>query len=397
MRFTSRPLGLLRSLVVVMLLIGMAGFAAGDALSRQVASDFAPTSGNAQVIAQGVATLPAGDVVWRTVRTRAMSPQESLFEARPLGFVLATDGPLLLTDQEQGEQTRLGRGEAAFVPAGVVQRRASLTEGAVSYLSIELVPADAPAPPDDAIVLQPGQPFAAPAGLRDLDLVSDTVRGDDVYAVPDSGAKNVVLITDGAANVGRPGGNPVVLLAGEAASFTGELAVGAAPGDGEPVATFVVAMIGPEVPAPPGLEAAPTAAAVTATEATPSTIGEPTTQQSAGQGEVTVQVFTCPPGMTAESLAAAVCEPVADGFDLALAGEALAEPLTVQDADMRGNAVTWSGLPPGDYVISEPQLPAGATTYVLSARKVTGDAASGYTLKVSADAPVKLRIYNLAP
>ena len=139
--------------------------------------------------------------------------------------------------------------------------------------------------------------------------------------------------------------------------------------------------------APRSLAAAPTAAAVTATEATPSTIGEPTTQQSAGQGEVTVQVFTCPPGMTAESLAAAVCEPVADGFDLALAGEALAEPLTVQDADMRGNAVTWSGLPPGDYVISEPQLPAGATTYVLSAltRYCTGQplASSRFCQRVS--------------
>jgi len=53
-----------------------------------------------------------------------------------------------------------------------------------------------------------------------------------------------ILVTDGAANVGRPGGNPVVLLAGEAASFSGELQVAVAPAgvvpSAEDRAAFVV-------------------------------------------------------------------------------------------------------------------------------------------------------------
>src|SRR5215216_6198499 len=76
--------------------------------ARQADSGFSPASGPAQVIAQGVVPLPEGDAVWRTVRTRAPLPQDAPFEARPLGFVLASSGPLLLADQESGEQVRLG-------------------------------------------------------------------------------------------------------------------------------------------------------------------------------------------------------------------------------------------------------------------------------------------------
>src|SRR5918998_3198594 len=215
--------------------------------ARQADPGFSPASGPAQVIAQGVVALPEGDAVWRTVRTRALLPQDAPFEERPLGFVLASSGPLLLVDQESGMQVRLGTGEAAIVPAGAVQQRSSLGAQPVSYLSIELVGVEAAPPPADATVLQPGQPFPAPAGLHDLDLLSAQLVADEAFTIPDSGAKNVILVTDGAANVGRPGGEAVVLLAGEAARFTGELEVsGAVDGGGEDV-SFVVAMIGPEV------------------------------------------------------------------------------------------------------------------------------------------------------
>src|SRR5215207_8229993 len=238
----------------------------------QADSGFSPASGPAQVIAQGVAALPEGDAVWRTVRTRASLPQDALFEERPLGFVLAPSGPLLLVDQQSGEQVRLGAGEAALVPAGTIQQRSSLGAQPVSYLSIELVGVDAPPPPADATVLQPGQPFLSPAGLHDLDLLSAALVAGEAFTIPDSGAKNVVLITDGAANVGRPGGEAVVLLAGEAASFSGELEVsGAADGGGEAQdMSFVVGMIGPEVPPPPTVAETPAAtAAVGETPAPP--------------------------------------------------------------------------------------------------------------------------------
>jgi hypothetical protein len=369
--------------------------------ARQGDSEFSPASGPAQVIAQGVVALPEGDAVWRTVRTRALLPQDALFEERPLGFVLASSGPLLLVDQESGEQVRLGAGEAAIVPAGTVQQRSSLGAQPVSYLSIELVGVDVPPPPADATVLQPGQPFPAPAGLHDLDLLSAALVAGEVFTIPDSGAKNVVLITDGAANVGRPGGEAVVLLAGEAASFSGELEVSVAADGGETQdVSFVVAMIGPEVPPPPGIAETPAATvAVGETPAPPTETAAATgTPVTPGQGAITVQVYTCPPGMDAETVAAAACAPTIEDFDIIVSGEKLESPLTLGDATAGEGSFTWSGLPFGDYLIAEAVLPVGATTYILSARNTTGDPDTGYRITLGEANPEQLvRIYNFSP
>jgi hypothetical protein len=345
------------------------------------------------------------------VRTRALLPAEAPFEERPLGFVLASSGPLLLVDQASGEQVRLGSGEAAIVPAGAVQQRSSLGAQPVSYLSIELVGVDAPPPPADATVLQPGQPFPSPAGLHDLDLLSAELVAGEAFTIPDSGAKNVVLITDGAANVGRPGGDAVVLLAGEAASFSGELEVSAAADSGEAQdVSFVVAMIGPEVSPPAGIAEAPVPpTAIAETPAAPTTIAEtplpPTetaavagTPPTAGQGAITVQVYTCPPGMAAETVAAAACAPTVEDFDIIISGEPLDAPLTLGDATAGESAFTWSGLPFGDYLIAEAVLPAGSTTYILSARNTSGDPDTGYRVTLDAANPeLTVRIYNFNP
>jgi hypothetical protein len=403
------PIG--RALVLLFTLVFslVGGISSGAA--RQADSGFSPASGPAQVIAQGVVALPEGDAVWRTVRTRALLPQDAPFEERPLGFVLASSGPLLLVDQETGEQIRLGTGEAAIVPAGTVQRRSSLGAQPVSYLSIELVGVDAAPPAPDATVLQPGEPFPAPARLHDLDLLSASLVAGEAFTIPDSGGTNVVLITDGAANVGRPGGDAVVLLAGEAASFSGELQVSGASDDGGEVqnVSFVVAMIGPEVPPPAGIaETSSPPTATGETPAPPTEIGE-TPEQSAetaatgtraatGQGAITVQVYSCPPGMTAETVAAAACAPTVEDFDIIISGEPLQAPLTLGDATAGQSSFTWSGLPYGDYLIAEAVLPAGATTYVLSARDTSGDPETGYRVTLDAANPqLAVRIYNFSP
>src|SRR5829696_2245490 len=299
-QITAMPIVLVCSLLVSLFGVVPSGAAA------QADPGFSPAGGPAQVIAQGVVALPEGEAVWRTVRTRALLPQDAPFEERPLGFVLASSGPLLLVDQKAGTQIRLGTGEAAIVPPGTVQQRSSLGAQSVSYLSIELVSVDAAPPPADATVLQPGQPFPSPAGLHDLDLLSASLVADEAFTIPDSGGKNVVLITDGAANVGRPGGEAVVLLAGEAASFSGKLEVsGAADGGSETQnVSFVVAMIGPQVPPPPGIGEMPAAPAIVdETPAPPTETAAATgTPVADGKGVITVQVYSCPPGMDAETV-----------------------------------------------------------------------------------------------
>ena len=357
-----------------------------------------PASGHAQVIAQGVVALPQGETVWRTVRTRALLPADAPFEERPLGFVLASSGPILLVDQGSGDQARLGTGEAALVEAGTVQQRSSLGAQPVSYLSIELVLVDAAPPPSDATVLQPGQPFPAPPGLRDLDLLSDVLTADETLTVPDAGNKNVILVTDGAANVGRPGGNPVVLLAGEAASFSGELQVSVASSgvvpSAEDRAAFVVAMIGSELPA----VAAPEATSPPAPTEPVIGVETPSAATATGEGSIAIQVFTCPPGMDAATVAAAACAPTIADFDVTLSGEVLAGPLTIGDAAASGDTFTWSGLPFGEYQIAEAVLPAGSTTYGLSAKGAAGGPDTGYRLTLDATHPtLAVRIYNFAP
>ena len=376
--------------------------------ARQVDLEYSPASGPAQVIAQGVVALPVGDVVWRTVRTRALPPQDAPFEERPLGFVLASSGPLLLVDQQSGAQIRLGTGEAALVPAGAIQQRSSLGPQPVSYLSLELVGVDATPPPADATVLQPGQPFPSPGGLHDLDLLGATLIAGEAFTIPDSGAKNVVLITGGAANVGRPGGEAVVLLAGEAASFSGELQVTAASDAAAQDVSFVVAMIGPELPPVAGLVASPAPTAVVEEPSVSPAAGAETpapeatallaTPATDGQGTITVQVYSCPPGMTAQTVAAAACAPTIEDFDIIVSGQALQTPLTLGDATAAESAFTWSGLPFGDYQIAEAVLPAGATTYILSARNTTGDPETGYRVTLDAATPeLTVRIYNFSP
>lgn len=388
---SRRPSRLLMALAMMFTAISLP--AIQSARAYQADETFSPASGPAQVIAQGVAALPAGDAVWRTVRTRAPLPADAAFEERPLGFVLASTGPMLLVDEATGEQVRLGRGEAAFIPVGAVQQRSSLGAQPVSYLSIELVAADAPPPPAGTTVLQPGQPFPAPPGLHDLDLLSATLREGEAFTIPDSGAKNVVLITDGAAGVSRGGGEPVVLLAGEAASFSGALDIAPAPdGGAEAFVSFVVAMIGPEVPPPMGLAAATQAPAIEAA-------AEPSAPDAAmGQGAIAIQVFACPPGMDAQTVAAAVCAPVTEGIDLTISSDALPAPLSLADATTDGSSFTWDALPFGEYQISAVALPPGATSYSLSAADATGDPESGYRVTVDEENPaLAVRVYTFSP
>ncbi|MDF3043386.1 MAG: hypothetical protein K0Q71_6092 [Thermomicrobiales bacterium] len=202
-----------------------------------------------------------------------------------------------------------------------------------------------------------------------------------------------------------------MLLAGEAASFSGELQLsGAADGGGEAQdVSFVVGMIGPEVPPPAGLAETPapptaiaeTPAATVATAETPAlpaetpAVGTPAT---AGQGSITVQVYTCPPGMTAETVAAAACAPTIEDFDIIISGETLRTPLTLGDAMTDGRSFTWRGLLFGDYLIAEAVLPAGATTYVLSAQDTRGDPDTGYRVTLDeANPELGVRIYNFSP
>lgn len=357
-----------------------------------------------QIGAGGVAEVPAGEVVWRTVRSRAEPTGTAAFSQRPLSFVIATEGALLLADDRLLHIDLIYPGETAFVPPGVTQQRSSLTDSAVNFLAIELVPATEALVSDDSTVLQPGQPFPSPGGYRDFDLIQGTLSNVDSYTVPDTGQKNIILVTAGTISVGRAGSSPTTLLAGESATFSGELII---TGTTEDPAQFVVAVMGDEV-TPPAAQASTEDTPVTETPAAETPTGEtpilqsPTAEANGtseatadGTGSITVQALVCPPGMTPQSLFPDQCEVTDSPFEVTLAGTALTAPRILADATVEENGFRWSDLPLGDYRLAQAVPPDDYETYVLVGARATGDPVTGYTVSLTEEAPnLVIQFYN---
>lgn len=344
-----------------------------------------------QVVAQGVAEVPAGDVVWRTVRARAEPTTAAPFAERPLSFVVATNDPLLLADGALMHLALLYPGEAAFVPPGLQQQRSSPTDTQVSYLAIELVPAAAALESTDSTVLQPGQPFPSPGGFRDFDLVQGFLAGDAAYVVPDTAQKNLILVTEGAIAVARADSEPTTLIAGESATFSGELAVA---GGSPDTSSFVVAIMGDEVVPPPAQSAAAPTPAESETPTPEAAVATPPGPTD-GAGSITVQAWLCPPGMTEQSLLPNQCEPTTSEFEATLAGPTLPAPLILADATPENGAYRWNDLPFGDYRLAEAVLPDNYETYILVGARATGDPITGYTVSLSAETPdLSIQFYN---
>jgi hypothetical protein len=374
-------------------LLGVIGLLSlGGLIGPAAAQEDAVLGAQVQIVAQGVAEVPAGDVVWRTVRARADPTATAPFAERPLSFVIAREEAMLLADDRLAYLALLFPDEAAFVPPGVVQQRSSLSDAPVNYLAIELVPADAALATDGATVLQPGQPFPSPGGYRDFDLVQGFLTADDLFTVPDTGQKNIILITDGGIAVGRAGAEPTTLIAGESATFTGELEVA---GTTPETASFVVAIIGDEV-IPPVVEAAVATTPPESPTAEPAATTPATTPVTpAGTGSITVQALLCPPGMTEQTVLPNLCEPTTSEFQATLSGPALPAPLILSDATPVDGAYQWSGLPFGEYRLAEAVLPENYESYVLVGAPATGDALTGYTVTLSAETPdLSVQFFN---
>ena len=366
--FLTHPPRLIAVVVVALMVIGApAGALALRTFQSQPAQDGpSPATGHAQVIAQGVATLPSTEMAWRVVADTAEIEKDTPAQERALGFALADDTAILINDVGRGTQSRLAAGEAAFVPEAAQEQRLSLARTDATYYRIGLVPvADAQDAGGDELILG-GTGFAAPTGRRDLDLVRDVLKPNEESTLPDTGAPTLVLVTSGEIEIEPDLGEIETLGAGEAAVFEGSLILGAV---GETGATFAAALIGPEVPAPP----------------TPPT------------GSITLRLFTCPEDVSAADITAATdsasvladCDPLAADaaaeLDLAL--------IAADDTRIGSNAATvangvftWSGLAYGDYVVAEPDtLPEGTGTSVLI--DSTGQVVTDSTLTIAPETP----------
>jgi hypothetical protein len=235
------------------------------ALVPPTQEESADETGAGEVIADGRARLPRGEIVW-TIRQIDVPGGEGLAVAEfPLGFALVDMGTVALSAENDEEPTELATGEAAFLPDRKAGTLASVGADAASLFEIALVSrrdaeaaTDAEAGEEAGVVV--GEPFAAPAGAApvaatpesgeqeaatfDIELVSNTLSGQDEATIPvsGSGAPVLYLTTDGTVQL-QAGEQVVDLEAGQFALLAGEVRVRAAT---DAPATFVVAAIGEE-------------------------------------------------------------------------------------------------------------------------------------------------------
>jgi hypothetical protein len=291
------------------------------------------------VIAQGMAPMPGAELAWRVVRDTAEPFGETVAQARALGFAFADDGPILLTDEGTGLQTRLGLFEAAFTPDGASQRRESLDDDARTYVRIALVPAESATDPGGDELLYAGDPFAAPGGNRDLDLVKGNLY-DGTDGIGAAGESPVLIyVAEGEIEATADDGTNVTLATGEAAALAGpvQLRSNQTTGNGS---TYIAAVIGEAVPAAGDQQVV---------------VDQPG-GGDAGQdavGRIIVLTEFCPPGISAAEAADTAQGDPCFGGDPVTSMSVVATNLTTGDfftvgADANGT-VALSDIPAGDY------------------------------------------------
>ncbi len=205
------------------------GTPAGVYATRQALNDNqSPAEGSAQVVAQGLATLPRGKLVWRVVERVAKPRGEAEAGTRVNGYVLAQDESILLINVVNGElvdTARLAPGEAFAVQDGTSQIRASLTDQPATYLSLELVPEDQAGSTGSGTLVFATDAFEAPEGMRDIDLVANVLSQGEETQIPYNGGQIAILATEGTIDILPEGGPISTLQPGQTSVFNGPVTV----------------------------------------------------------------------------------------------------------------------------------------------------------------------------
>lgn len=260
----------------------------------QVPDEPSPASGTAQVVAQGVVDVAAGDLRWEVTEQAAPPPANAAPLVSELGFIVLDSGVLLVEDLATGDQMRLPAGEAMVSRAGIEQRRAALGSDPALYHELTLVDAAAEPSPDGTVLFS-GEAFTGPGARHDLDLLRDTLAPGAQAVIPPGALPTLVLTLSGSADVTTEAGDIVSLGEDEAIALSGSLVITAAENGAEVAAAYV----GPAVPRLAQAAATPAAAprviespddepdAEPAASPAPTAVAEPPAEQPAA--DVTVE------------------------------------------------------------------------------------------------------------
>ena len=334
--------------VTVFLLPGLATLAQ-DPLETD---DPSPATRHAQVIAQGLAAMPADEMAWRLTVERDAPPTRADAKEQPAGFILADKGVVALVDQDGTRLARIAPGEAVWTEPGVARAVIGLERKAPNYYDIALVPATELAAGDLGVI--GGAPFVAPTGdAFDVDLIRDVLNRAEESTVSIGPSPALLLVTSGTALVESSNGL-VEMTSGDAAQVAGDVVI---TGASRAPAAFVVARIGSEVPAP---------AAASPSNATSAPIATPaTTEQSAS---VTITASLCPVRYAGRNdTVDCVAPAIGVGFSLMSDDVVTATTQVVEDG-----AVSFTGIEPGLYILSA-ERPADFATSRVRCRNGSGD------------------------
>jgi hypothetical protein len=264
-RFIARTGGrklLTLSAIVALAFASIAGVLA-QSLGPSGPAGPSPATGHASVIAQGVIDVPDVDMIWNVTSQTADVTQGPITVEQP-GYILAVRSPILVIDPDSQAKTRLASGEALFAQPGQVL--AFETFGAPdTYISITLEPDGAETAGGEPVYSS--SPFDLGSGERDSDLIRDVVGPGEASTIQMGAAPTLVVVTNGAANVGTLNGD-TRLSAGTASTFEGPLTI---TGDTNG-ATFVAAYVGTTLSvATPNSSAVASPSPVASPDASPTT------------------------------------------------------------------------------------------------------------------------------
>jgi hypothetical protein len=342
--------------ILALLIPGMAALAQ-DPLETD---DPSPATRHAQVIAQGVAPLLADEFAWRLTVDRALPSTRADAEEQPAGFILADKGVVALVDQGGTRLARIAPGEAIWTEPGVARAVIGLERKAPSYYDITLIPATELANGDPVVI--GGAPFVAPTGdTFDVDLIRDVLNRAEESVVSTGPSPALLLVTSGTAFVESSSGL-VEMKTGDAAQVAGDVVITVA---SRAPAAFVVARIGPEVPAP-------AAAAGTPSIATPAPIATPVTP--AQSASVAISASLCAIGDAGRN-DPVDCAAPAIGVEFNLKSDVVAVASAQTHED--GN-ISFTGIEPGRYTVSV-ERPGDFAASRVRCRNTSGDALTART------------------
>lgn len=236
----NRPKSLLTRLLTVVIGILLVVSPFWGAVNAQVAGS---SSGNAQVIAQGIQRLDASPLAWQ-VNTDSAPPAS----ADPLevsGTFVYVPTRQIIVESESGERQLLSEEQATYVSAESAREVHAVSRRPVEIVTISL---DQHQRTENAWT---SDPIEVPAGSYNLQLTRGILNpGERDSVEPANDFVYMLMVTNGSIRVGQE-----TLADGEMASFTGDISVSPV---GDAPAAYLIASIGDKVSDPATTRTAPT-------------------------------------------------------------------------------------------------------------------------------------------